>query len=580
MLTKEENRLITLTGPGTPGGALMRCYWHPIALAEELPPDGAPMPVKILGEELVLFRDDRDRPGLLGLYCSHRCADLSYGRIEDGGLRCLYHGWLYDIEGRCLEQPAEPPESRYKDEIRHLAYPVIERAGLLFAYMGKGEPPLLPSYEFLSATPEHRYLQKTFMECNYLQALEGNIDPAHISYLHRSLQRRPLVRKVPRTVPGSDKPAAAFLREDRQPKLEAERTDFGVRNYAIRNAGDAGRYIRVNNFIIPNKVAAVGNEGRVGEGYTIHWHVPVDDENHVRFDFFFNRVRPVARERYEQEVASRADRQSLPSQQAEPLSAGSRADEDDNFSGMGDHYAAQDAFAAETPGPIHDRSREHLGTTDICIVAARRQLLAGVAAVQAGRDPIHVIRDPAQNDMSHIVVVSEVIPPDVDHKDLWRRARGSRRPPSERPGRAEKSHLRAFRDRFREHHDAAAQLVAGKLGKGLEHLHRIGRDQEIGHHRAGDRAVAAGRRIVEEVADWNLQNAGDLRQAARSDPVGAFLVFLNLLKGDADRIAQFGLGNAFRHTKDTNVLPDELVDGFNSLCHLIRLCKPYKGKVA
>jgi phthalate 4,5-dioxygenase oxygenase subunit len=418
MLTKEENRLITLTGPGTPGGALMRCYWHPIALSDELPPNGAPLPVKILGEELVLFRDDRGRPGLLGLYCSHRCADLSYGRIEDGGLRCLYHGWLYDVDGRCLEQPAEPPESRYRDEIRHLAYPLIERAGVLFAYMGKDVPPLLPSYECFTGTQEHRHLQKTFMECNYLQALEGDIDPAHLSYLHISWQRRPLARKG--TVPGSDKTAGVLHREDGRPRLEVERTDFGVRNYAIRNAGNGQRYVRINNFIMPNKIASVGNEGRVGEGYTIHWHVPVDDESHVRFDFFFNRARPIARERYEQESATemienryRRNKRNRYLQDRELMRTAS-------FSGMGDSNAVQDAFATETPGPIHDRSREHLGTTDTHIVAARRQLLAGVAAIQAGRDPIHVIRDPAQNDMSHIVVVSEVIPPDVDHKDLWK----------------------------------------------------------------------------------------------------------------------------------------------------------------
>src|ERR1700720_3375488 len=378
MLSKEENRLITLTGPGTPGGALMRHYWHPIALADELPPGGAPMPVKILGEELVLFRDDRDRLGLLGLYCSHRCADLSYGRIEDGGLRCLYHGWLFDIEGRCLEQPAEPPESRYKDEIRHLAYPVIERAGLLLAYLGKGEPPLLPSYEFLAAPPEHRYLQKTFMECNYLQALEGDIDPAHLSFLHRSLQRRPLGRKDARTVPGSDRASATFLRQNRRPKLESERTDFGVRNYAIRDAGDGRRYVRINNFIMPNKVAAVGNEGRVGEGYTIHWHVPVDDENHVRFDFFFNRARPVARERYEQELATELIENPYRRNKANRYLQDRELMKTTSFSGMGDHYAAQDAFATETCGPIHDRSREHLGASDTCIVAARRQLLAAI----------------------------------------------------------------------------------------------------------------------------------------------------------------------------------------------------------
>src|SRR6266545_3450278 len=179
MITAEENQLLTRTDRETPCGELLRRYWQPVALSEELPNGGAPLKVRILGEDLVLFRDDQDRPGLLGLYCSHRCADLSYGRIEDGGLRCLYHGWLYDINGRCLEQPAEPAESRYKDEIRHLAYPVIERAGLLFTYMGGGEPPLLPNYDFLAAQPEHRYLQKTFLECNYLQALENHLDPAH-----------------------------------------------------------------------------------------------------------------------------------------------------------------------------------------------------------------------------------------------------------------------------------------------------------------------------------------------------------------------------------------------------------------
>ena len=237
MLTKEENQLITLTGPGTPGGALMRCYWHPIALADELPPGGAPMPVKILGEELVLFRDERDRPGLLGLLCSHRCADLSYGRIEDGGLRCLYHGWLYDINGRCLEQPAEPPESRYKDEIRHLAYPLIERAGLILAYMGRGKPPLLPSYECLVAAPEHRMCKRPSWSAIICRRSRATSIPPTFPICTGSGS---VVRRSARkgTVPGSDKSLPCFTREDRRPRLESERTDFGVRNYAIRDAGD------------------------------------------------------------------------------------------------------------------------------------------------------------------------------------------------------------------------------------------------------------------------------------------------------------------------------------------------------
>ena len=420
MLTNEENQLITLTGPGTPGGDLMRCYWHPVALSEELPPGGAPIPLKILGEELVLFRDEHGRPGLLGLYCSHRCADLSYARIEGGGLRCLYHGWLYDIHGRCLEQPAEPPESRYKDQIRHPSYPLIERAGALFAYMGTGEPPLLPAYECLSATAEHIHVRKGFMECNYLQALEGDIDPAHLSYLHLSWNRRPFAR-TKGTVPGGSKTAGRLHAEDRRPRLESERTDFGVRNYAIRDAGDGQRYIRMNNFLMPNKIAAIGNEGRIGEGYTIHWHVPTDDENHVRFDFFFNRAHPISRERYDDEDATEMVENRFRRSRRNRYLQDRQEMKTTNYSGMGNSNAAQDAWATETPGPIHDRSREHLATSDVHIVAARRRLLEGVAAVEEGRDPIHVIRDPERNDMSQIVVLSEVIPAEVDHRDLWKR---------------------------------------------------------------------------------------------------------------------------------------------------------------
>jgi phthalate 4,5-dioxygenase len=247
--------------------------------------------------------------------------------------------------------------------------------------------------------------------------------------LHRSLRRRPLGTKSPRSVQGSKKSAAAFLFEDRSPQLHAEFTDFGVRNYAVRNAGGGARYIRINNFIMPNKVAAIGNEGRLGEGYTIHWHVPVDDENHVRFDFFFNRVRPVARQRYEHELVSELTDNRYRRNKRNRYLQDRKLMKTTSFSGMGDHYAAQDAFAAETPGPIHDRSREHLGTSDTHIVAARRQLLAAIASVQGGRDPIHVIRNPAQNDMSHIVVVSEVVPPDVDHKNLWKKRRQKPRAP-------------------------------------------------------------------------------------------------------------------------------------------------------
>ena len=145
MVSVQENELLTRIGPGTPGGELLRRYWQPAALAEELPTGGAPLPVRLLGEELVLFRDADGHPGLLGLHCAHRGADLSYGRLEDGGIRCIYHGWLYDRTGRCLEQPGEPAGSTFHERIRHTAYPCEERAGLVLTYMGPGDPPLLPN---------------------------------------------------------------------------------------------------------------------------------------------------------------------------------------------------------------------------------------------------------------------------------------------------------------------------------------------------------------------------------------------------------------------------------------------------
>ena len=187
MLTKEENDLLTQTGPGTPGGSLLRSYWQPAALSEELPPDGAPLRIRLLSEDLVLFRDDEGRPGLLGLHCPHRGADLAMGRVEHGGLRCLYHGWLFAIDGACLEQPSEPAENQFKHKVCHLSYPCQEVGGIVFAYLGPGEPPLLPKYEPFLVPPAHRYVTKMFHDCNCFQAVEGNMDPSHTSFLHRQL---------------------------------------------------------------------------------------------------------------------------------------------------------------------------------------------------------------------------------------------------------------------------------------------------------------------------------------------------------------------------------------------------------
>ncbi|HEY3118166.1 MAG TPA: Rieske 2Fe-2S domain-containing protein, partial [Chloroflexota bacterium] len=202
MVTQAENERLTRVGAGTSMGELLRRYWQPAALSEELPTGGAPLPITLMGEELVLFRSSVPSPsggrgegeganiGLLNLHCSHRGADLSYGRLEDGGLRCIYHGWLYDRNGRCLEQPGEPafrwtdsggrdsvrtsdPEAQpqggsFRDKIRHKAYPCQEVGGLILAYLGPGRPPLVPTYEFLTAPETHRFATKAFHDCNFL----------------------------------------------------------------------------------------------------------------------------------------------------------------------------------------------------------------------------------------------------------------------------------------------------------------------------------------------------------------------------------------------------------------------------
>src|SRR5262245_217128 len=289
MLSREENTLISQTGPGTPGGNLLRRYWQPVALVEELSGSGTPLPVRILGEDLVLFRADDGALGLLGLHCSHRRADLSYGRVENGGLRCLYHGWLYDRHGNCLEQPCEAPGKRFCEKVHHPAYLCQERAGIIFAYLGSGDAPLLPNYEPLCAPRDHLLVTKIFHSCNYFQANEGNLDPSHVSYLHRQAN---VPENLKRTVKGSDgKLPLALYDADGAPEIEAEETDYGVRIFSLRRTEDARTFMRVTNFLLPNAATIPGPMS--GDGYNLYYHVPIDDTHHWRYDIVFRRSAPM-----------------------------------------------------------------------------------------------------------------------------------------------------------------------------------------------------------------------------------------------------------------------------------------------
>lgn len=421
-MTEQEIELLTRTGPGTPCGELMRRYWQPVALSEELPQGGAPLPVRLLGEDLVLFRDDRGRPGLLGLNCSHRGADLSYGRVEDGGLRCIYHGWLYDIHGRCLDQPGEAGGGEHRDSIRHPAYPCHEQAGAIFTCMARGEPPLFPNYEFLSAPEKNVFVLKLFHDCNYLQGNEGNIDLVHLSFLHYNTKNRGIGAGLDKL--GSS-PGAAGSGElnSRGAAPEAEATDVeltahGVRSYKIRSDMGPDRYhLYVTEFVLPNFTTFPGSGYDMG-GYSVNWHVPIDDTHHWKYTFIFSRRGALESDR---ERLRRSRSESTPDYK--PVRTRSNhhlqdraAMKRDSYSGIGNVFPDQDQCIVEGMGPVQDRTREHLGSIDKAIVAARKVLLKAIGDVQEGREPANVVRDPKLNRF-RLVATAESVPGTKDWKE-------------------------------------------------------------------------------------------------------------------------------------------------------------------
>jgi phthalate 4,5-dioxygenase len=416
MMTQEENELLTRTGRGTPGGELLRRYWQPVALSEELPAGAAPISMKILGEDLVLFRDDKGRVGLLGIHCSHRGTDLSYGRVEDGGLRCLYHGWLYDIGGRCLQQPGEPGGGEHRDAIRHPAYPCKETGGVIFTYLGPGTPPLLPNYEFLNAPPERLYVNKIFHECNYLQANEGNIDPVHLSFLHRFLENR---EERYRGVRGAEESHYNLVARNIAPILDVELTDFGVRIYTVRRLEGDKAYLRVSYFILPNLSAFPGQTG--GEGYSVNWHVPTDDDHHWKYTFVYSAGAPLDKKMVNRERSELTPDYRLVCNEANRFMQDRESMKSKTYAGMSSGFQAHDAFATASQGAIQDRTEEHLVSSDKAIVAARKLLEKAIRDVQEGREPPHVVREPSQNRFTHLLVISDMIPDTGHWKEYTRK---------------------------------------------------------------------------------------------------------------------------------------------------------------
>jgi phthalate 4,5-dioxygenase len=428
MLSQEHNDLITRAGPGSAAGALLRRYWQPAALVDELAGNRPVKPVRLLGENLVLFRDEAGRYGLIERACPHRGTDLAYGRLENGGLRCAFHGWLFDITGRCLETPAEPDGSSLRANIRQKAYPVVEKSGILFAYLGPGAPPAFPHFDCFVAPSSHTFAFKGMIDCNWLQSLEVGIDPAHTSFLHRFFHDEDPAQgygKMFRDQPlGTDMPMTQIMREFPRPRIEVEPTAFGFRIVTLRQISDDHSHIRVTNLVFPNAfMIPMSREMTISQ-----WHVPIDDTRHYWYAIFTSFGQPVNKDEMRRQ---RLELYELPDyvprkNKSNDYGFDPHEQEHETFTGMGVDINVHDQWACESMGAIQDRTREHLGQSDKAITAYRRLLRQAIEQAQSGGRPPMVLDAAAAPAITGPAAVDGIGPAD-DWQGYWRTTDQSKR---------------------------------------------------------------------------------------------------------------------------------------------------------
>jgi phthalate 4,5-dioxygenase oxygenase subunit len=419
MLTVAENELLTRTDPGTAMGETMRRYWIPALLAWEIPePDCPPVRVQLLGEKLVAFRDTAGRIGLLEEFCPHRRVSLWLGRNEECGLRCVYHGWKFDVDGNCVDQMNEP--NQFKEKIRITSYPAVELGGVIWAYMGPAElQPPLPQFEWTQVPESHCVVTKVWQECNWLQALEGGIDTSHAPILHRTLRADAKMPGINVTSP--------FVR-GKAPHLVVETTDYGYRYFGVRSLGDEGVHIRSYHFVLPFHQVRPSSFSQGQTGVAGHMWVPIDDENCMVWNWYYalpdeaplNEEDRLLRSSgngpqdvdFANEFRSRHNKKNN-------YQIDRQAQKTETFTGI-TGINVQDRAVQESMGPIVDRSKEHLGPADRAIIVARQQLLHALKANQEGGTPLglaptyYTIRAPERvlsNDVDwHETLLPEMYP--------------------------------------------------------------------------------------------------------------------------------------------------------------------------
>jgi len=413
MISREQNELMTRVGPGTPAGRLLRRYWQPVALVDELRGERPVKAVRLLGEDLVLFKSNENFC-LIQRHCPHRGADLAYGRLEPDGLRCSFHGWKFGASGKCVETPAEPEGSRLCEHIKVVSYPVVERSGILFAYLGAGEAPAFPHFDCFVAPQEYTFAFKGYWDCNWLQALEVGIDPSHASWLHKYFEDEDPAANYGRQFRGtpsdSGLPITKVLREHDRPEIRVERTGYGMRLQTLRRISAAQTHIRVTNILFPQAFVIPMD----AEMTITQFHVPVDDGGCYWYSIFTSFGDPV-----DKDTMRNQRLKTYPAPDYKPIfsrenSWGFSADEQKSktFTGMGFDINIHDQFACESQGRIQDRSRENLGTTDKGIVLYRRILLDAIKKSEAGEKPLMVLDSSKAADFKGPVTIDGIGPTD------------------------------------------------------------------------------------------------------------------------------------------------------------------------
>ncbi len=414
MLRKEINDLLTQTDTGTPMGEMFRQYWMPALLASELPEDDCPpVRVKLLGERLIAFRDTKGRYGLIDEFCAHRGASLWFGRNEEEGLRCPYHGWKFDYTGQCVEVPSEPEESGFCQKIKLKGYPLIKVGDVLWTHMGDKESrPPEPQWEFATVPPEQTFTSKRWQECNWLQAMEGGIDSSHVSFLHSgSLKTDPLFRGA-----GGNK----YNQNDKKPVFEVVESEGGLHIGARRMAENDHYYWRVTPWVMPSFTMVPPRGDHPVHG---HFWVPIDDENCWAWSFDYHPTRALTEEERQAMIDGYGVHNKYVPGTFRPLQ---NKDNDylmdreaqkrgESYSGIWG-IAMQDASLQESMGPIVDRSKENLVSTDNGIIMARHRLRKACVAL---RDKGVM---PPGRDIAHQMVRSaaRVLPPDQPFKDAMK----------------------------------------------------------------------------------------------------------------------------------------------------------------